>query len=193
MATPNAFATADLCDRFGDEAQVCRAPLRPWGGRSEAAGTIACLRTFEDAALVRAQLATPGEGRILVVDGGASERVAILGDHMARLAIQNGWQGLVINGAVRDVGKLASMDLALWALGSVPVRGGGSGIGECDIEVRFGGAVFTPGSFICLDRDGVVVLPKAAQGASTLSPSAERNQANVESSSRPCSSAVMAR
>jgi len=160
-ALTSTHSTADLCDRFGEEARVCRAPLRSWAGRSEAAGTIACLRTFEDAALLRAQLARPGEGRILVVDGGGSQRVAILGDSMARLAIQNGWQGLVINGAVRDVGELASMDLAIWALGAVPARGGKSGIGECDIEVGFGDAVFTPGSFICLDGDGIVVLPKA--------------------------------
>ncbi|MEJ8848782.1 ribonuclease E activity regulator RraA [Variovorax rhizosphaerae] len=161
MASLRTLATADLCDQFGDEAQVCRAPLRSWGGRSEACGTIACLRTFEDAALLRARLAMPGEGRILVVDGGASERVAVLGDNMARLAIQNGWQGLVINGAVRDAGRLASMDLVILALGSVPMRGGKSGVGERDVVVTFGGAVFTPGSFICMDRDGLIVLPEA--------------------------------
>ncbi|MET0542796.1 MAG: ribonuclease, partial [Variovorax sp.] len=72
MASTCMHATADLCDRYGDAVQVCRAPLRAWGGRSEACGTIACLRTFEDAALLRAQLETPGDGRILVVDGGGS-------------------------------------------------------------------------------------------------------------------------
>lgn len=110
--------------------------------------------------MLRSQLGQPGAGRILVVDGGASQRVALLGDNMARLALENGWGGLVINGAVRDVDKLAAMDLAILALGSVPVRGGNAGLGEYGVEVAFGGFVFTPGNFICFDRDGVIVLPR---------------------------------
>ena len=152
-------STSDLCDQFGSEVQVCRAPLKSYGGRSAASGPIACLQTFEDAALLRRLLGQPGDGRVLVVDAGASQRVALLGDNMARLALENGCSGLVINGAVRDVHKLAAMDIAILALGSIPVRGGNSGVGVYGVEVAFGGVVFTPGNFICFDRDGVIVLP----------------------------------
>jgi len=122
---------------------------------------MACVRVFEDAALVRNQLEQPGEGRILVVDAGASLRVAVLGDRMARLGSDNGWRGVVINGAVRDADRLAAMDIAIFALGTAPARGGNSGAGECGAKVSFGEVVFVPGHFICLDHDGVVVLPRA--------------------------------
>ena len=153
-------ATSDLCDRYGADVQVCRAALKSYGGRQAASGTIACVRTFEDAALLRSQLGQPGDGRLLVVDAGASRRVAVLGDRMARIGIGNGWRGVVVNGAVRDVGRLASMDFVVLALGSVPVRGGNAGLGETGVELGFGGAVFAPGAFVCLDGDGLIVLPQ---------------------------------
>ncbi len=155
------YATADLCDRFGAQAQVCRAPLRPYGRHRAAQGLIDCLQCCEDAASLRTQLARPGNGRILVVDGGASLRVALLGDRMARMAIDNGWGGVVINGAVRDVGHLQSMDFAVWALGHVPLRAHAPERGRPGVELSFGQAVFRPGDFICLDQDGVVVLSQA--------------------------------
>jgi len=95
-----------------------------------------------------------------VVDGGGSTRVAIFGDHMAQLAMDHGWQGLIIHGAVRDVDRLRTLDLAVLALGHVPQRGGKSGLGQRGVEVRFGDATFTPGCFACLDGDGVVVLSR---------------------------------
>lgn len=153
-------ATSDLCDRFGDRVQLCRAALKSYGGRHAASGAIACVRTFEDAALLRTQLGQPGDGRLLLVDAGASQRVAVLGDHMARIGIENGWRGVVVNGAVRDVNRLAAMDFVVLALGSVPLRGGNAGLGETGVELGFGGAVFVPGAFVCLDGDGVIVLPQ---------------------------------
>ena len=157
-----AYKTSDLCDQLGTEVQVCMAPMTSYGGRRAASGRVACVRTFEDAALIRAQLAQPGEGRILVVDGGASNRVALLGDNMARLGMENGWHGVIIHGAVRDVDALASMNFAVFALSSVPLRGGNSSVGEHGVELRFGGVVFIPGHFVSMDGDGVVVTPMAA-------------------------------
>lgn len=155
----NSPKTSDLCDRLAGAVHVCLAPLRSFGGRRSAAGTISCIRSFEDAGIVRARLSQAGEGRILVVDGGGSPRVALLGDNMARLAIDNGWQGVVIHGGVRDVAELATMDLAVLALGAVPVRGSRDGLGECDVALSFGSVTFVPGHFMCLDEDGVVVMP----------------------------------
>lgn len=83
--------TADLCDPAGMNARACVAPWRSFGGRASASGRVATLRTYEDAALLRRHLAEPGQGRVLVVDGGGSLRAALLGDNMARLAIQSGW------------------------------------------------------------------------------------------------------
>lgn len=151
--------TAEICDRLGGQVQVCHAPLRRYGGRIAAAGPMACVQVFEDAGLVREMLEQPGEGRILVVDGGGSVRRALLGDRMAQLALQNGWQGVVINGAVRDVAALAALPMAVLALGAVPVRAAGAGNGASGIELMFGEASFAPGQWLHLDADGVVLLP----------------------------------
>ena len=161
MAMP---LTADLCDRLGSRACVCQAPWRSYGGRCAAEGLAATVQCLDDAALLRAQLAEPGRGRILVVDGGGSLRAALLGDRMARLAMDSGWAGLVIHGAVRDVARLRTMDIAVLALGHVPVRGGRTGAGRAGGELRLGGAVFRPGAYVCLDEDGVVVLEHAPDG-----------------------------
>lgn len=150
------FKTADLCDRHGDAMQVCHAPLMSFGGKSWLAGRIATVETFEDAALIRHALEQPGEGRVLVVDGGGSRRVAVLGDKMAHLALHNGWTGVVIHGAVRDVEALGHMDIAVFALNAVPARGGSKGIGAADGCLRFGEATFVPGHFIYGDSDGLV-------------------------------------
>lgn len=151
--------TADLCDRFGDQVQVCNAQLHSFGARSTAQGTIACLRTFEDAALLREMLGQSGHGRVLVVDGGGSIRAALLGEKMARLGKANGWSGIVINGMVRDVDQLQQIDLAIFALGKVPTRGGNAGTGEQGIAVRFGRTDFLPNDYICMDADGVITIP----------------------------------
>lgn len=150
--------TAELCDREIEQARVCLAPWRSFGQRSAVSGHVSTLRTYEDAALLRQQLGLPGEGRVLVVDAGGSMRAAVLGDNMARLGAQNGWAGVLIYGAIRDVDELAEIDWGIFALGSVPLRGGKQAIGECDVEVSIEGIFIRPGEFIAIDADGVVVL-----------------------------------
>lgn len=151
--------TADLCDRFGDAVRVCCTPLVAYGGRRAAIGPIACMRTFEDAGLLRGLLERPGQGRILVVDGGASTRVALLGEKMARLGQGSGWAGVLIRGAVRDVEALRQIDFGVFAIAKVPMRGGSSGAGEAHAPVTFDGLCFTPGDILCMDADGVVIVP----------------------------------
>lgn len=96
---------------------------------------------------------------MLVVDGGGSLHTALMGDLIAASAVQNGWAGVVINGAVRDVLELALLDLGIKALGSNPRRSEKTGAGDRDVTVSFGGATFTPGARLVSDDDGVVVLP----------------------------------
>lgn len=98
---------------------------------------------------------------MLVVDGGASLRVALLGDRIAGLAAAAGWEGIVINGAVRDVAALAMLDVGVKALGSNPRRSSKTGAGRTDIAVTFGDVTFAPGEHLVADDDGIVVLEEA--------------------------------
>ena len=152
--------TADLCDRLEGTARTCAVQLRAYGGRVSFAGTVDTVSCVEDNVLVRAALSRPGSGRVLVVDGAASLRTALLGDDMARMAADNGWSGVVVNGAVRDVARLREIDLGVAALGSNPHRSGKAGAGTAGAPVSFGGVVFAPGDTIHVDEDGVVVVPR---------------------------------
>lgn len=149
-------STADLYDERGDELDSCDLQLRQYGGRSAFSGRIVTVRCFQDNALVRSVLAEPGEGRVLVVDGGGSLHTALMGDVIATMAVENGWSGVVINGAVRDVAALRRLDLGIKALGSNPRKSAKTGAGERDVPVTFGGVTFRPGAALFRD-DGILV------------------------------------
>jgi len=157
--TTSTLKTTDLCDEYPD-ARACELQFRIYGRRAFQ-GNIRTVRCLEDNALLRRVLSQPGQGNVMVVDGGGSLRTALMGDLMARLAMQNGWAGAVIYGAVRDVGALDNLDFAVKALGSIPKRSGKTGTGEVDVPVTFGGITFSPGHWLCSDEDGVVVLAQA--------------------------------
>lgn len=154
--------TADVCDKFEGTARTCVIQLRLYGARVPFAGVVDTVSCREDNVLVRAALSRPGDGRVLVVDGAGSLRTALLGDEMARLAAGNGWSGVIVNGAVRDVARLREIDLGVAALGSNPHRSGKAGAGTSGEPVSFGGVVFTPGDTVHADEDGVVLVPQEA-------------------------------
>jgi regulator of ribonuclease activity A len=155
------FATADLIDDYEDELAGCSTQFRSYGAVPRFAGPIETLRCLEDNALVRSTLATPGEGRVLVVDGGGSLRRALVGDMIAGSAVAQGWAGIVINGAVRDVVALAALELGVKALGSNPRRSAKEGTGETGVPVSFGEAEFRPGMWLYSDEDGIVLATRA--------------------------------
>jgi len=157
---PRLTSTADLLDEHGDDASVCQTLLRSYGGRSVFEGRVATLHCFEDNVVLREQVGQPGGGKVLVVDGGGSHRVALLGDNLAGLALANGWTGLVINGCVRDVAALRELDLGIVALGSNPRPSDKGGDGESNVPVTFGGVTFRPGAYLVRDEDGIVVLDR---------------------------------
>jgi regulator of ribonuclease activity A len=154
------FATPDLCDEFGAEVRVAEPLFRDWGGVERFAGPIATLRVFEDNALVRQALEMPGGSRVLVVDGGGSLRTALVGGNLAALAHQNGWNGLVVYGCIRDAAEIASTPVGVKALHAVPRRSARAGAGERGVPVAFAGVTFTPGAWLYADRDGIVVADR---------------------------------
>ncbi len=153
------FSTPDLSDA-APEAKAIELPLRNYGGRSHFFGPAVTIKCFEDNSLVKAAVAEPGEGRVIVVDGGASCRRALLGDMLAEQAASNGWAGLVINGVIRDVDEIGATDIGVQALGSVPLKTDKRGEGQRDIPVHFGGVVIAPGHYIYADNNGVLVSDK---------------------------------
>ncbi|MCE1187159.1 MAG: ribonuclease E activity regulator RraA [Rhodocyclales bacterium] len=151
------FQTTDLCDANEGKVRAVAPMFRSYGGKTRFAGPIRTLKVFEDNALVRSTLDTPGNGAVLVVDAGGSLRCAMLGDQLGLLGVKNGWAGVIMYGCIRDSGPLARMDLGVFALGTHPMKSVKKGAGDLDIPVTFGGVTFVPGQYLYADEDGVIV------------------------------------
>ncbi|BBX34804.1 ribonuclease activity A regulator [Mycolicibacterium mageritense DSM 44476 = CIP 104973] len=158
------MSTSDLYDEHGEALESCDLPLLNYGGVREFSGEIVTFRSREDNLILKDLIAEPGEGRVIVVDTEGVTRCAMLGDNMALTAHRNGWAGLVVNGAVRDVEALAAIPIGIKALGSNPRRSYKAGAGERNVPVTFGGALFTPGEILVSDADGIVVGSAALLG-----------------------------
>ena len=133
-------------------------PDEQFGGQSTFFGRIRTVHCHEGNALLKSILSTPGDGAVLVSDGGGSLHTALMGDIIARLAVDNGWAGIVVNGAVRDVAVLRTLGIGIKALGSNPPKSRKTGTGDADVPVEFGGTTLVTGASLYSDEDGIVVL-----------------------------------
>jgi regulator of ribonuclease activity A len=163
------MSTADLVDelnRVRDEVRSCDTQFRQFGKVKRFAGPVRTMRCYEDNALVRQMLSGPGDGSVLVIDGGASLHTALSGDIIAGLAVDNGWAGLVINGAVRDHAALAELPIGIKALGTNPRTSAKSGAGEIDVPVTFGSVTFSPIDLLFSDDDGILLIARSSSNES---------------------------
>src|SRR5581483_4810094 len=151
-------ATAEVLDELGEDAAVCELEFRHFGKQTCFAGPIATVLCREDNVLVAEVLCSGGEGRVLVVDGGGSLRSALLGDRLASSAVANGWAGVVVNGAIRDIAALRQIAIGICALGASPRRSSKNGSGHVNVPVRFGGISFVPEAMLHCDEDGLAVV-----------------------------------
>lgn len=152
------IVTPDLCDEY-PHVQVVEPMFANFGGRDAFGGQIVTVKCHEDNSVVKAQVAQPGAGKVMVVDGGGSLRRALLGDMLAAKAAENGWAGIIIYGCVRDVDVLAETDLGIQALASHPMKTDKRDIGDLNVEVTFGGVTFKPGEYVYADNNGIIVSP----------------------------------
>ncbi|GEB95373.1 ribonuclease E activity regulator RraA [Microbacterium lacticum] len=151
------IATADLYDERGDELDSLALQLHDIGGHVAFDGPMRTIRCHRDNALVKELLATPGEGAVLVIDGGGSLESALVGDLIAASAVENGWAGIIVHGAIRDRVAIGELPLGVKALGSNPRKSAKAGVGEVDLPVEIAGVVFRPGAHVWADADGILV------------------------------------
>src|SRR3954467_10995791 len=154
-------ATTDLCDQH-PEIQVCDPIFQQFGGAPAFSGPLTTLKVFEDYTLIKQAVEQPGEGRVLVVDGGGSKRCGLVGGNLAASAATNGWAGIVVYGCIRDADELAEQPLGVRALAAFPRKSErGLHTGQVGLSVVFAGVTFHQGAWLAADIDGIVVLPQA--------------------------------
>ena len=166
MTNPLQFATCDLCDAYKNDAsgnfRVLPPVFKDFGLHTKFSGEVVTLKCFEDNTLVKAAVDSAGEGRVLVVDGGASLRRALLGGNLGAAAAKNGWAGVVMDGCVRDVAELAQSAVGIRALAAMPLPTEKRGEGQRDVPVQIQGVWVRPGDWLYADEDGMVVMPAPA-------------------------------
>lgn len=151
------FLTTDLYDANEGRVAVVEPMFRAYGGRARFAGQVVTLKVYEDNTRVREVLAEPGQGRILVVDGGGSKRCALLGDQIAELAVKNGWEGVVVYGCIRDSVAINALDIGVRALDTNPKKTVKRNEGQRDLVLAFGAVEFVPGHWLYVDEDGLLL------------------------------------
>ncbi|MGH8459551.1 MAG: ribonuclease E activity regulator RraA [Nevskiales bacterium] len=163
QAATVALATCDLCDAHKNDSSGSFRVLPPvfinFGGVLKFCGPVVTVKCFEDNSLVKAAVDSPGAGRVLVVDGGASLRRALLGGNLGAAAATNGWAGVVIDGCVRDVAELAQCRTGIRALAAMPLPTEKRQEGQRDVAVQIQGVWVRPGDWLYADEDGIVVMP----------------------------------
>lgn len=160
----NDFWTCDLCDEHQQDPRLRVLPpvFMNYGARRSFSGPAVTIKCFEDNSLVVAALESPGDRRVLVVDAGSSLRRAMFGGQMAAAAVRNGWAGVLVDGAVRDVAELRDNDIGILALAPMPLATDRRNVGTRDVPVRIQGVLIEPGEWIYADEDGIVILPAPA-------------------------------
>jgi regulator of ribonuclease activity A len=151
------FKTADLCDAFSAELQIAAPIFQRFGGRASFCGPASTVKCFEDNSRVKEAVGEAGNGRVLVVDAGGSLRCAVLGDLLAKQALDNGWSGVVVHGCIRDAADMAEFNLGVIALASMPLRSDRKSEGQRDIPIQIPGARIKPGDWVYADEDGMVI------------------------------------
>lgn len=157
MSQSEEFATADLYDANEDKVQVALPMFADFGGLLTFSGAISTVKVHEDNTLVRQALEEKGEGRVLVVDGGESLRCALIGDMLAELGRDNGWNGIIVSGCIRDSAVIVGIDIGVKAIGTNPRKSVKLNTGQRDIPVSFAGVTFTPGEYLYADEDGILL------------------------------------
>jgi regulator of ribonuclease activity A len=158
--------TSDLYDQHGEKLRVLPPVFHDFGGRSAFGGEVVTVRCFEDNSRVKELLATAGHGKVLLVDGGGSQRCALLGDLIGADAVRNSWEGVVVHGFVRDWSVLRTLALGIKALGTTPRKSVRRGEGETQVVVYIGAIECRPGDRLIADEDGIVLLDGTLASAS---------------------------
>lgn len=151
------FDTSKLCDFYPDEVDVLEPIFSHFGGATAFAGRVTTVKCFENNGLIAEILSQNGAGRILVIDGGGIIRTALFDGELASLAYENEWEGIIVNGAVRNIDTLEQLGLGVLAIAPTPVGVCDEDIGEVDVPVNFAGVSIYPDDMIYADTTGVVL------------------------------------
>lgn len=154
------YNTSLLCDIYAETIDVVEPLLTNFGGRSSFAGEVVTIKCFESVGLIYKVLEDNGAGKVLLIDGGGSLRRALINANIAEFAVENGWEGIVVNGCVREIDALEELDIGIQAITAIPVGATDNEIGEINVPVNFAGVSFLPEDILYADSTGIIISPE---------------------------------
>ena len=154
------YNTSQLCDIYQDQVDVVEPMFSTFGGRSSFGGQVTTIKCFEANGIIHQLVKENGIGRVLLIDGGGSLRRALIDAEIAATAADNGWEGIICYGSVREVDALADLDIGIQALASIPVGADDEESGDSELPVNFGGVTFLPEDHIYADTTGIILSPE---------------------------------
>ena len=150
------MTTPDLSDKY-PHVDFLNLQFTNFGKKGFFSGKIETAICPDDNSKVKQILGEEGNGKILIVDGKGSTKVALMGDIIAETAEKNNWQAVIINGCVRDVEALSNFNLGIFALGSVPKKSEKKDRGEIGIKINLGGISIESGNWAYADESGILI------------------------------------
>lgn len=103
--------------------------------------------------------ASPGD--VLVIDAKGESYRAVAGDFVVSLAQKLGIAGMIVDGVIRDLIGVRSLNFPVFSKGTTVAASFKNGAGEINVPISCGGVPIAPGDIIVGDADGVVVIPQA--------------------------------
>jgi len=147
----------DLVDKYSDQIQIGKMAVNSYGKKQSMAGEIYTVSCSDDNSIVKSVLSRKGKNKILVIDAAGVCHASMVGDQIAESALNNNWAGIFVNGYVRDVEILGTLDLPIFARGSVAQKTDKQDHGFEDIMISFGSTIMHSGNWLYADENGWIV------------------------------------
>ena len=151
------FFTADICDEHPDKVYVLDNEFKNYGAKEKICGQVVTVKLDRNnSELISVLRDEDGSGKIVVVDV-ENEYFAVVGENLMKFAAQNSYEGIIVNGYIRDTYQIKDIEVALFARGTcsrkyIPVTKG-----ERGIDLSFCGVNFKEGDYVYADMDGIIL------------------------------------
>lgn len=160
IKTARQFAASILADAAGRRGAL-DGRIQPLASHMQLCGPAFTVEVRPgDNLMIHAALVLARPGDVLVIDGQADTRAALMGELMCSHAVAAGLEGVVVDGAIRDRSELRENAFPVFACASNPNGPSKSLPGRIGHPVSVGGVTVSPGDLVCADQDGVVIVPR---------------------------------
>ena len=151
------FSVPDICDKHSDIIQIGNIEFQSYGKKKSFHGQIETLFCPDDNSLVKKALNTDGNNKVLVIDASSNTHTSMIGDQIAAAAKKNNWEGVIINGYIRDIEVIQNIELGVLAISSVPLKTKKNDLGKEGVQLFFNNIVIKPGFWVYVDKNGWVI------------------------------------